>query len=221
MGAKLALFDCDGTLVDSQFAIHACMLDAFAAAGLDGPTVQQVRQVVGLPLKEAISILCIDEASPIDDLAMAYSAAWQKLRAEDGLQEPMFDGMAELLSSLYDNNWTLGVATGKSTRGLSATLEHHRIGHLFDTLQTADKAQGKPHPEMIHMAMDETGLRPEDVIMIGDTTFDIEMAVAANVRSIGVAWGYHDVNDLKTAGADVIVANASELSSVLLSTERN
>ncbi len=99
----------------------------------------------------------------------------------------------------------LGVATGKSRRGLAATLERFGLDDFFATLQTADDAPSKPHPEMVHRAIAETGATPATTIVIGDTTFDIEMAVAAGATALGVSWGYHDVSDLHAAGAQCVL----------------
>ena len=205
------VFDCDGTLVDSQHAITACMTDAFENVGLKAPTIADVRRVVGLPLAQAIELLASNDNAPIDDMVAAYSSSWQKMRAGGTLDEPLFEGTQSLLEQLKSTDWTMGIATGKSMRGLQATLEHHSLGAYFTTLQTADRARGKPDPEMLHLAMSETNAAPADTLMIGDTTYDIDMAVAAGVRAIGVAWGYHAPEDLKRAGAIHIVDDVAAL----------
>lgn len=208
---KLAVFDCDGTLVDSQHAISSCMSDAFRHVGLTPPPIAHVRRVVGLPLAQAIEILVSNDNAPIRDMVTAYSQSWHRMRAGGTLDEPLFDGTVELLSSLKSADWTLGVATGKSMRGLRQTLEHHGLEGLFATLQTADTARGKPDPEMLHLAMEETAADPSETVMIGDTTYDIEMAVAAGVRALGVAWGYHAPDDLMAAGAVTVFETVNEL----------
>ena len=101
--------------------------------------------------------------------------------------------------TLSENGWT-GVATGKSHRGLVDTLGQHNLLERFTTLQTADRAPGKPNPEMLFKAMEETGASPEVTVMIGDTSYDMEMAVNAGVLGIGAAWGYHETQELRGRG---------------------
>lgn len=216
---KLAVFDCDGTLVDSQFAINACMSDAFLSAGYPKPDIADVRHVVGLPLIKAIEIIADDPNAPAEEMAQAYSKSWGEMRAEGRLEEPLFDGIPAILDNLMAADWVLGVATGKSMRGLMATLEHHDLYGHFQTLQTADKARGKPDPEMLELALAETGAKASETVMIGDTTYDIEMAKAAGILAIGVSWGYHAPEDLKAAGASFIVDTAGELGTLLNSKE--
>lgn len=217
---KLAVFDCDGTLVDSQHAINTCMSDAFGAVGLDTPDISAVRRVVGLPLDTAIEALLNGQSGSVGEMVEAYSRSWQQMRASGSLDEPLFEGIVDVLRDLRSSDWILGVATGKSMRGLSATIAHHGLEGHFSTLQTADKARGKPDPEMLELAMAETFAEPENTLMIGDTTFDIEMAKSASVTAIGVAWGYHSPEDLKNAGAHVVADNMSELRQVLKEFER-
>ena len=212
---KLAVFDCDGTLVDSQFAINACMADAFASVGFPKPDIADVRRVVGLPLVQAIEIIADIPDAPAQEMAAAYSKSWTELRAKGELAEPIFDGIVDVLDALSAQEWVLGVATGKSMRGLKATLDHHQLGSYFQTMQTADKARGKPDPQMLEFAMTETGANPYETVMIGDTTYDIEMAKAIGVKTIGVSWGYHAPEDLKSAGASFIVHSAGELGALL------
>ena len=209
---RLAVFDCDGTLVDSQHSIIACMSAAFAAAGLAAPTAEAVRRVVGLPLAASVARLNPALAAPeCDRVAEFYKQAFGDMRRDSGLNEPMFQGVRELLDALEAEGIVLGVATGKGRRGLRITLEHHGLLGRFTTLQTADDAPGKPHPEMLRRAMAETGVGAAVTAMIGDTTYDIVMALNAGTAAIGVGWGYHPPDELRAAGAHEVVDAAHEV----------
>jgi len=162
---RLALFDCDGTLVDSQHSICAAMDACFAEAGLERPERERTRAVVGLSLVEAMRALLPDaRAETHSALAESYKRAFQSLRADGGVEEPLFDGVAELIEALADDGWLLGIATGKSRRGLALCLDGHGLGGRFATLQTADLHPSKPHPSMIEAAMAEAGAAPETTI---------------------------------------------------------
>jgi len=209
---KLVVFDCDGTIVDSQHSIVHSMHAAFSKFNLEKPPRDAIRRVVGLPLAQTFLILAPDEGPDLhDELRQAYSDSWQELHATTGLTEPLYPGLIDALDMLEAEGWLLGVATGKSHRGLVMTLEKHGLSDRFVTLQTSDRARGKPHPEMLFKAMNETGALASDTVMIGDTTYDIEMSVNAKVRAIGVAWGYHDVEELLASGAEVVLNNFLEL----------
>ena len=212
----LALFDCDGTLVDSQAGICLAMEKAFSEAGLEPPTRNATRQVVGLSLYEIMRTLLprADEAQH-RDMAERYRTAFLALRGAGQVDEPLYDGIKDLIVSLNHTGWMLGVATGKSDRGLTRCLDHHSIRDHFITLQTADRHPSKPHPSMIAQAMADAGASAATTIMIGDTSFDIEMGVAARCRTIGVAWGYHAVEELRDCGADAVVNSVSELAETL------
>ena len=213
---KLAVFDCDGTLVDSQHSIIASMDSAFDAHGVPRVERNAIRRVVGLPLLTAIQHLIPDAPSGlVEEVRAAYGQAWHHLRETEGLNEPLFPGLMPVLDQLERDGWLLGVATGKSRRGLDGTLESHTILERFVTLQTADRARGKPHPEMLLNAMNETGAAPSETVMIGDTTFDIEMARNAGAIAIGVSWGYHEVEELHLAGASEVIDAFDELPVVL------
>jgi phosphoglycolate phosphatase len=127
----------------------------------------------------------------------------------------LYEGIAALLDALRDDGWLLGVATGKSDRGLAHCLAEHGLDGHFVTLQTADRHPSKPHPAMLEAAMSATGTRARDCAMIGDTAYDMAMARAAGVRAIGVAWGYHAVAELVEAGAEAVAASPAELGRLL------
>lgn len=209
---RLAVFDCDGTLVDSQHSIVACMGAAFVAAGLAAPTAEAVRRVVGLPLAASVArlspLLAMAECERVAEL---YKQAFTEMRGSRPIDEPLFPGVRELLDALEAEGVLLGVATGKGRRGLRITLEHHGLLERFVTLQTADDAPGKPHPEMLRRAMAETGAEPSATAMIGDTTYDIVMALNAGTAAIGVGWGYHPAAELRAAGAHAVVEAAQDV----------
>ncbi len=209
---RLAIFDCDGTLVDSQHNICAAMAHCFAGAGLEPPTSERTRTVVGLSLVEAMQAL-LPEAEPDAhaDLAERYKKSFHLLRAQGLEEEPLYDGVADLIDALEGDGWLLGVATGKSDRGLGLILAHHGLDRRFVTLQTADRHPSKPHPSMIAQAMADAGAAPEATIMIGDTSYDMAMARAAGVTAIGVSWGYHPTALLQEAGAHHIAAHPLEI----------
>jgi len=199
---RLAIFDCDGTLVDSQHNICLAMEDSFQRSGLAPPERDSIRRIVGLSLLEAVQALAPDAHTDLHaQLGEDYKTAFQRLRGRGLVDEPLFEGITDALSTLVEDGWLLGVATGKSDRGLALCLDHHGIGRHFVTLQTADRHPSKPHPSMIQQAMAEAGAGPETTMMIGDTAYDIGMARAAGVTAVGVAWGYHDETELFAEGA--------------------
>ena len=214
---RCAVFDCDGTLVDGQAAVCDSMEAAFAQAGLPAPDRNAVRRIVGLSLPQAVLKLA-PEAERDRRVAVvdAYKASFRATRESGALREPLYDGIRETLQALHAADWTLAVATGKSDRGLVATLAANDLSDLFDSLQTADRHPSKPHPAMLEEALVECGAAPGDAVMIGDTSFDIEMAKAAGVRAIGVAWGYHEPEELLRAGAEAVAATPRDLMEMLL-----
>ncbi|NML10958.1 HAD-IA family hydrolase [Sphingobium sp. AR-3-1] len=212
MSNRLVVFDCDGTLVDSQHSICTAMTRAFEDVKLTPPDRLAILSAVGLSLPVAMARLLPDaEADFHDHLAGRYKLAFQAMRREQGVQEPLYPGMADLVADLDAAGWLLGVATGKSDRGLNLCLTHHGIIDRFVTLQTADRHPSKPHPSMLLTAMADAGASPATTVMIGDTSFDIAMGLAAGVRSIGVAWGYHLPGELIAAGAHVVAMDSAEL----------
>lgn len=217
MTVKLAVFDCDGTLVDGQASICEAMETAFAAASLPAPDRHDIRRIVGLSLPQALRQLAPDASNQQRSYAVeAYKEAFRVSRMQGRVQEPLFHGIAALLGNLRDGGWTLAVATGKSDRGLFSCLATHGLNDHFISLQTADRHPSKPHPAMLEAAMADALAEADHTVMIGDTTYDVEMAMAANVRAIGVDWGYHTPQELFAAGATDVVTTPQQLGRLLL-----
>ena len=213
---RLAVFDCDGTLVDGQADVCEAMDAAFAAQGLAAPDRHLTRRMVGLSLPEAMrKLVPLGEPAVHDALAAHYRDAYRARRTAGVLDEPLFEGIAALLERLSAAGWLLGVATGKSDRGLAHCLATHGIAGHFVTLQTADRHPSKPHPAMLQAAMDAVGANAADTAMIGDTAYDIAMARAAGVRAIGVTWGYHPPAELTAAGAVAVAEDSAMLFDLL------
>ncbi len=216
MTLRLAIFDCDGTLVDSQADIANAMEAAFALHALPAPSRAAIRRIVGLSLGEAIRQLCPDvDTVMANNLVQAYKDAFRANRAAGRVEEPLYDGIAALVAELDAAGWLLAVATGKSDRGLALCLERHALSGHFMTLQTADRHPSKPDPSMIEACLSETGADRNACVMIGDTTFDMAMAVNAGVRAIGVDWGYHHPAELVSAGAEAVAGSVEDLRRLL------
>ena len=216
MTRRLALFDCDGTLVDGQAGVVNAMEASFTELGLPAPDRHQVRRIVGLSLPQAIRLLAPDTNEAIRaELDAAYRRIFRAARESGQLVEPLYDGIAELVGDLAAESWVLGVATGKSQRGLEHCLATHGLTAHFATLQTADHHPSKPHPSMVETALAETGVEARNCTMIGDTQFDMAMAVNAGVRAIGVDWGYHTVEELLEAGAEAVATSPTHLKELL------
>lgn len=203
---RLAVFDCDGTLVDSQHVIVAAMAAAMRSRNLPEPHSDEVRRVVGLPLEAAIARLTPDQPEAEHyRLASAYRAAFLEEQRRGGSPERLYPGAREVLETLDAAGVLLGIATGKGRPGLDATLRRHDLAGRFVTVQTSDRAAGKPAPDMLLRAMEETGVDRRRTVMVGDTVYDVEMARNAGVAAVGVSWGYHPPDELRAAGANVVI----------------
>jgi phosphoglycolate phosphatase len=214
---RLVVFDCDGTLVDSQHNIFAAMAAACGECGYAEPSLAEVRGIVGLSLIEAVARL-LPAASGAEHarVTACYKQHFSRLRQSPRHHEPLFAGTRACLDRLTAAGFLLGVATGKSRRGLDATLAAHGLGRYFVTLQTADRTPGKPSPVMLQQAMAETGADARRTIIVGDTTFDIEMGRNAGVSAVGVGWGYHPAWALRRAGATALIERFDDLAALAL-----
>lgn len=211
---RLILFDVDGTLADSQDAIASAMRFAFEGQGLAVPARAEILSIVGLSLPLAMDQLAPSYPTEVRaQLVAGYKQAYMDKRLAQGAgHSPLFPGAAEVLAQLHAvPEYLLGVATGKSQRGLDALIAAHGLD-CFVTRQVADHHPSKPHPSMILTALAETGVEPADAVMIGDTSFDIDMGRAAGVRTIAVDWGYHPAAEL---GADHIIISFDQLAPLL------
>ena len=206
---RLAIFDCDGTLVDSGATIHHALRAAFDVHGLDCPPPAVSRKVIGLSLFEAMAVLAPE--ADHEALSRTYKDAFLAMRVGGHVEEPLFEGIVPLLDALEGEGWLLAVATGKSDRGLRHCLESHGIHARFVSLQTADRHPSKPHPAMALAAIAEAGAAAETSIVIGDTSFDIGMALAAGAGAIGAGWGYHEAEELAAAGAHGVAEEPAEV----------
>lgn len=216
---RLIVFDVDGTLVDSQAHIIASMEQAFAGVGLASPPTAEILGIVGLSLPVAIPKLAPEvDAKTHGALVEGYKTSYMSLRTSDAdaASSPLYPGAREVLDLLGDRpEVLLGIATGKSRRGLNHVLDQHGWQSRFVTLQVADDHPSKPHPSMLQAALSDTGAEARDAVMIGDTEYDILMGRAAGFRTIGVGWGYHSVDRLTAAGADRIIGSFDQLPDVL------
>ncbi|MFD1882141.1 HAD-IA family hydrolase [Paracoccus pacificus] len=211
---KLIVFDVDGTLIDSQDHIHRAMTYAFGAVNHPAPDRAAMLATVGLSLPQAMAHLAPDQDDSLHEaLASAYRDSFRQARLRE--DAPLFPGALACLRALAArDDVLLGVATGKSRRGLDASMTHHGLSG-FVTIQTADHHPSKPHPAMLLAAMAETGVDPGRTLVVGDTSFDVEMARAAGADAIGVGWGYHPRARLQAAGASRIAADYSDLTRML------
>ncbi|WP_299969111.1 HAD-IA family hydrolase [uncultured Roseobacter sp.] len=213
---RLVIFDVDGTLVDSQGDILAAMKVAFEAVSLPAPSRAEVLSIVGLSLPQAFARLAPD--ADHDRMIAAYKEGYIALRAQAGVAQssPFYPGAREALARLQAQpDVLLGVATGKSKRGLDKLIEGHGLEGVFVTRQVSDFHPSKPHPSMILQAMAEAGVAARGTVMIGDTSFDLQMAASAGVAAVGVSWGYHPVADLAAHRPRTILQDFADLDAAL------
>ena len=213
---RLALFDCDGTLVDSAFAIQRAMIMVFQQFSYSEPSLDETKSVIGLSLDLAIAHLL---KRPVDDeiwaMVAAYKENYRKIRSDVFSAEPLFPGVLDMLTTLEKDDTTLlGVVTGKSRMGIDRICEAYKL-HCFITIKTADDCPSKPNPAMVIESCKQTGVFPESTYVIGDSIYDMQMAKLAKAKAVGVSWGYHMPDALRAAGADFIAREPKDLLSIL------
>jgi phosphoglycolate phosphatase len=208
---KLVIFDFDGTLVDSRPLILESHRIVFSEFRLPAPLPADSLALVGKSLDVILAELA-GPAAPILEMVKAYDLLLPRLRANPAFAERPFDGMDDLLRELgRANDTVLAIATGHRSDTIAPALQALRWAELFQSIQAADMAPSKPHPAMLLQALAATGVEAEDAIFIGDTSFDMQMAETARLRSIGVGWGHHGPERLLAAGARRVVRNVDEL----------
>jgi phosphoglycolate phosphatase len=208
---KLIIFDFDGTLVDSRSLILESHRLVFSEFQLPAPAPTDSLALVGKSLDVILTQLA-GPTAPILEMVRAYDLLLPQLRADPAFAETPFDGVGDLLHELsLTSDIALGIATGHRSDTIAPALEELRWTGFFRTVQGADMAPSKPHPAMLLQALAATGVAPSDAIFVGDTTFDMEMARSAELRSIGVGWGYHQSEQLMAAGAQRVVQTVDQL----------
>ena len=208
---KLIIFDFDGTLVDSRSLILESHRIVFSEFRLPLPPAAYCLSLVGQTLDLILADLA-GPSAPVSDMVRAYDSLLPKLRADPTFAETPFEGVADLLRDLCTApNTVLGMATGHTSVTLAPALAALRWRDFFRTIQAADTAPSKPHPAMLLQALEATGARADNAIFVGDTTYDMKMAHAAKIKSVGVSWGYHQAEQLAASGADGIASTVEEL----------
>jgi phosphoglycolate phosphatase len=209
---KLAIFDCDGTLVDSRALIVEGMRRSFAERELAIPTDREVMNLVGLPLRVVLQKLANDiNEAELDALTDSYRRHFVGLHESDDWRPPLYPDTDTMLDQLVDDMGSLlGIATGKSRKGLVRTLSDCQLSERFATTWTADDGPAKPNPTILEAAMDAVGAYPEECLIVGDTTFDLDMGRNAGMRTVGVPWGNHTVDQLAESQPDLLIESWSE-----------
>ena len=212
----LAVFDVDGTLVDSRETIHRAAIEAAVGAGLDPPDYDAVRQIVGLSLVEGLRQIMPQAAeAQFAEFVAGFQESFRRMHLDPDFTEPLYSGAVELLNRLKADGWRMALATGNSRRGVDRLLDRHGWGELFDATRCADDGPGKPHPSMLLQAMEAAHTPPERTIMIGDTSHDMKMAIAAGAYPQGVAWGFHTADEVAASGAAHVAHTFTELEGAL------
>lgn len=205
----LVIFDWDGTLIDSTEKIIRCMHAAVDDLNLQSRSDQQVREIIGLGLPEAIKVLFPDiKNDEADSVRMRYSAHFIEA---DKTPCHFFPGVMNVLDELKGRGHRLAVATGKSRKGLGRVLQNLCLEEFFDATRCADETRSKPHPLMLEQLLSELDTPVTEAVMVGDTEFDLEMACNAGVNSVAVSYGAHERGRLARYKPELIVDDLAEL----------
>ena len=216
---ELIVFDWDGTLMDSEARIVDCIRAAAADLGVAPPTEAAAREIIGLGLREALARLFPGESHEMHDRLVARYR--DRFLVLDRDRSELFPGVPDALAALRDADYLLAVATGKSRRGLDRELGETGLGPLFHASRCADEAFSKPHPQMLLELMDELGAGPRSTLVVGDTEFDVQMAANAGVQALGVSYGVHGADRLRSSGALHVLDRLDQIHDWLSSPPRN
>jgi phosphoglycolate phosphatase len=212
----LIIFDWDGTLVDSQAQIISCIREAFAKVGLTPPDPAAARHIIGLSLEAAASRLAPQaDRTMIDALANTYR---ELALANSDRSTQLFEGVESGLRTLRQQGLYLAVATGKGRRGLEQALNGTELADVFDITRCADETCSKPHPMMLDEILTDLNMDPERAVMVGDTSYDIEMANNIGMDSIAVTYGMHEEIHLRPLKPKYLINHFSEIQSCLVET---
>lgn len=211
---KAIIFDWDGTLMNSVDKIVHCMQSAAITAGIDIPSALQVQQIIGISLVPAIQKLFnFRDRASAESLALLYKDAYAQC---EHIDTPLFKGIPELLEKLHTSDKILAVATGKARAGLCKAWTESGVGDYFHASRCGDEAQSKPSSDMLQQLLDELNLNAKDAVMIGDTSFDMQMAQNIGMDRVGVSYGVHQYDQLAVHHPRAIVSEVSELSKFLI-----
>lgn len=208
MKYKLFVFDWDGTLMDSEAKIVSCMHSTIQDMGFESRTNDQVRNIIGLGFKEALTVLYPDKSDLYEQFVEQYRVYFLDESSE---ASPLFSHVELLLELLNKHSYYMAVATGKGRRGLDKVLKDSNLGQYFHVTRCADETFSKPNPQMLNEIMDFVGVQPHETVMIGDTEYDLNMALNANCDSIGIAHGVHDESRLQDCKPIEMFSDIKEL----------
>lgn len=194
MKYKLFVFDWDGTLMDSEAKIVSCMHSTISDMGFESRTNDQLKNIIGLGFKEALTVLYPDKSQFYAQFVEQYRVYFLDENSE---ASPLFSHVELLLELLSKHSYYIAVATGKGRRGLDKVLKDSKLEQYFHVTRCADETFSKPNPQMLHDIMDFVGVEANETVMIGDTEYDLNMALNANCDSIGIAHGVHDESRLQ------------------------
>jgi phosphoglycolate phosphatase len=209
---KLCAFDLDGTLLDSTASIIQGVTECWQACGFPEPDPSEIKKIIGLPWEESISLLLPGSGdAERQRIRNFYSDISREDRVRQARREKLFPGVREMLEKVERSGALLAIITSRSGGRLRELLRTQDIETYFTILKTPDNGPGKPNPDLMLQALEETGVEKTNAMMIGDTTFDIQMARNAGSNALGVSWGVHQRNQLLESGADDVVENMDEI----------
>lgn len=204
---ELIVFDWDGTLMDSTARIVSAMQTTARNLHLEVPSEQDVKNIIGLSLSE-----CYYRLFPkVDDHAWITEEYRYQYVTGDKTPSPLFEGVGDTLSLLKREGHKLAVATGKARHGLDRVLHESGLEDFFDLTIASDESKSKPDPHMLNSVLDRLSIKAKDAVMVGDTTYDLEMAVNAKMSAIGVSFGAHRVDQLKKYSPYAIIDDIRKL----------